>query len=82
MQARPHAALVLLLRKTKTAAADIERVALSHPVLVEVIAVYSKNVAAAMRFLPTSYRGVFLALPAATAAFASPYVRLRRIRNS
>ena len=37
VQGSPVGAVVLLLRRTKTAAADIERVVLSHPVLVEVI---------------------------------------------
>ena len=79
VQARPHGARVLLLRKTKTAAADIERVVLSHPVLVEVIAVYAKNIAAGMRFLPTSYRGVSLALQAATDRSHIPTSRIRSL---
>ena len=83
VQARPHAALVLLLRKTKTAASDIERVVLSHPVLVEVIGVYAQNIAVGMRFLPTSYRGVSLALQAATAAFGFDlrYFRTHSLRR-
>ena len=83
VQAAPHGAVVLLLRKTKTVAADIERVVLSHPVLVEVIALYAKGVAAGMRFLPTSYRSVSLALQAATAAFGFDlkYFRTHSLRR-
>ena len=67
-QGKPGKACVLLLHKTKTAAAEVERVALMHPVVVAILQAYATT-AGDGQFLPTTYRRVASCLGAATGSF-------------